>query len=133
MRLPSEWCSAPSTPRRSLALFAHHAVGYDTSPRVNPLRRRHLHRVSISTDQHNAHPSSILDIATLNYVSALPRNYTRSHRRAMNLAGVVAFLIVYCVVLYGGFVEGAAAEWWTNMAWSIASLAVAVRCITRID
>jgi len=44
------------------------------------------------------------------------------------LAGIVSFVAVYSTVLYGGLVEGLAAEWWTNMAWSIASLAVALRC-----
>ena len=49
-------------------------------------------------------------------------------RRTLTLAGIVCFLTVYCIGIYGGLFEGSAAEWWTNMAWSIASLATALRC-----
>ncbi len=53
-------------------------------------------------------------------------------RPLFELAGIIAFIVVFSVVAYSSLLDGAALRWWTDIAWTIAALATAFKCLSLV-
>ncbi len=54
---------------------------------------------------------------------------TAAERRLLTLGVLGGVLIVYALVIYGGVLEGSLANWWSDIAWTVASLATGLKSL----